>query len=222
MRRDLIIGIFVSILAHVGFFYGSNLFPTRAKVRTVVHEKTYTVDLTMPKLEEEPEIVNDTTADSAAQQVQDFAPPMQADVPSLITVDSFVQQIQPPPPEGLKPNPGVLTIPVNRSTGGAKLSNVFNLADLDQPPVPRVQQKPIYPFEMRRAGITGTCVVAFIVDSNGDVRDAYAQRSTQREFEQPAVQAVMKWKFKPGRKGGKAVNTRMIVPIEFSLNSSDE
>lgn len=222
MRRDLIIGIFVSILAHVGFLYGSNLFPKHKVVKHVVADTTETIDLTMPKLEDEPEVVQDTNNDSTAAQVQDFAPPMQADVPSLITVDSFVQQIEPPPPEGIKPNANLMNIPVNRGNVGSKLSNVFNLADLDQPPVPRVQQKPIYPFEMRRAGITGTCVVAFIVDVNGDVRDAYAIRSTQREFEQPAVQAVMKWKFRPGKKGGKAVNTRMLVPIEFSLNNSDD
>ena len=41
---------------------------------------------------------------------------------------------------------------------------------------------------------------------------------SQREFESAAVQAVSKWKFKPGRKGGRAVNTHMQVPIVFTLN----
>ena len=71
---------------------------------------------------------------------------------------------------------------------------------------------------MRRAGITGEVVVEFIVDANGDVRNAFAVRSTQRDFEQAAVQAVSKWKFRPGKKGGRAVNTRMQVPIVFTLN----
>jgi protein TonB len=71
---------------------------------------------------------------------------------------------------------------------------------------------------MRRAGITGEVLVEFIVDANGDVRNAYAVRSTQREFETAAVQAVSKWKFRPGKRGGKAVNTRMQQPISFSLN----
>ena len=35
---------------------------------------------------------------------------------------------------------------------------------------------------------------------------------------QVAIQAVGKWTFRPGRKGGRAVNTRMQVPIVFSLN----
>ena len=62
------------------------------------------------------------------------------------------------------------------------------------------------------------CIVEFIVDSKGDARNAFAVRSTKREFEQSAVQAVNKWKFRPGRKGGRAVNTRMQIPIVFKLN----
>jgi protein TonB len=41
--------------------------------------------------------------------------------------------------------------------------------------------------------------------------------STHREFDFPAVQAVSKWKFKPGRRGGHVVNTRMSVPIQFNI-----
>ena len=114
---------------------------------------------------------------------------------------------------------GVVTIPVSPRTGnfGAGMRDLFNLSDLDQVPVPSFQSRPVYPFEMRRAGITGEVVVGFIVDSTGAVRDAYAVRSTQREFDAAAVQAVTKWKFRPGRRGGRAVNTRMQVPIVFSI-----
>jgi protein TonB len=219
MRRDLIIGILASIIFHVGILYGSELFKPAKKTKTKIVEKTYVTLMEMPKIEEEPEINTSDTPSDVAAQVVEFAPPMQADVPSLITVDSFVQQIQPPPPENIKPNPGVLTIPQNRNMAPAtKLTNVFNLADLDQIPVARYQAKPAYPFEMRRAGITGEVIVGFIVNINGDVQDAYAIRSTQREFDANAVQAVMKWKFRPGKRGGKAVNTRMQVPIVFSIS----
>jgi protein TonB len=36
----------------------------------------------------------------------------------------------------------------------------------------------------------------------------------------PAVQAVQKWKFKAGRKGGKAVKVRVSQLIEFNLEDS--
>ena len=71
-----------------------------------------------------------------------------------------------------------------------------------------------------RAGIAGDVLVDFIVDTNGAVRNAYAARSSQREFEAAAVQAVSKWTFRPGRKGGRAVNTHMQVPVGFTLTDN--
>jgi protein TonB len=219
MRRDVIIGIVFSVLFHLGFIYSEDIIHFKPKKEYAAVEKATTlVNIEMPKIEEEPEVVNNDAPTDVAAQVVEFAPPMQADVPSLVTVDSFVQQMQPPPPEGLKPNPGVLTIPAQRNVAGAtKLTNVFNLADLDQQPLARNQPKPVYPFEMRRAGVTGEVTVGFIVNVNGEVQDAYAVRSTQREFESAAIQAVLKWRFRPGKKSGKAVNTRMQVPIVFSI-----
>jgi TonB family protein len=98
-----------------------------------------------------------------------------------------------------------------------RAGKTFDISMLDQTPVARFQARPQYPFEMRRAGINGEVVVDFVVDTNGEVQNAYAVRSSQREFEAAAVQAVMKWKFKPGKKGGQDVNTHMQVPIVFSL-----
>jgi protein TonB len=143
---------------------------------------------------------------------------MQMDVPQIVTDTSFVQQIQPPPPDNLKPAAGVIVIPGNRDTSSFRGMEVFDLSKLDQQPQARFQARPQYPFEMRRAGIAGEVVVDFIVDSNGDVQNAYSIKSSQREFESAAVLAVSKWKFKPGRKGGRNVNTHMQVPIVFTLN----
>jgi len=95
---------------------------------------------------------------------------------------------------------------------------VFDISKLDQIPQARFRTPPQYPFEMRRAGIAGEVLVEFLVDTEGDVQNAFAARSSQKEFEAAAVQAVMKWKFRPGRKSGQNVVTRMQVPIVFTLN----
>lgn len=218
MNRDLIIGLLVSALGHFGFLYGSNLFKDKPKV-VVQHEEEAVIELMeMPPVEpDEPEIVE--VSDEPPADMSDLAPPSLADLPQTVQVDSFVQQIQPPPPPGLNRPTGVIEIPKTHGTGnfGKGMKDLFDLKNLDQVPSPRFQAKPNYPFEMRRAGITGEVLVGFIVDSNGAVRDAHAIRSTQREFEAAAIQAVSKWTFRPGRKGGRAVNTRMQVPIVFSI-----
>lgn len=215
MSRDLIIGILLSVAFHVGVLFGDKLIPDKPKPKKVVEPEQKIQLMEMPKMEEpEPEIVE------VNEEVKplDLAPPMQQDVPQLATPDSFVQKIQPPPPENIAISASMNIVPEVRDPNMFRGMKVFDISMLDQTPQPRFQARPQYPFEMRRAGISGEVVVDFIVDTNGDVQNAYALRSTQREFEAAAVAAVTKWKFKPGRKGGRDVPTHMQVPIVFTLN----
>jgi len=96
-------------------------------------------------------------------------------------------------------------------------AEIYDLSQLDQQPLARFQARPQYPFDMRRARISGEVVVAFVVDANGDVKNAVAVRSSRPEFEAAAVQSVSKWKFRPGQKNGKNVGTRLQTPIVFTL-----
>jgi protein TonB len=212
MRRDLILGLLISAILHGGVAMIGKSHP---KIKKTTDDSPTIQLMEMPKVEpDEPE---KTDTDEEQQAPVDFAPPMQTDVPQIVQLDSFVQQVQPPPPDNLRPNAGVITIPAGNRMAGMKGVEIFDPSKLDQQPQARAKVPPQYPFEMRRAGITGEVLVEFIVDSNGDVRNAFAVKSTQREFETAAVQAVSKWKFKPGKKGGRAVNTRMQQPISFSL-----
>ncbi len=219
MTRDLIIGLLVSVSLHAAFFGWEVLFPEEEVVAAAVIEEEFTIELMeMPPLEPEPEEIFEEETTEAVEEIE-FAPPMQADVPSVNVESAFVQKLQPPPPPGLDRPTGVISIPKTSATRaiGKGMKDLFDLKNLDQQPVPRFQSKPNYPFEMRRAGIEGQVMVGFIVDSRGTVREAYPMSSTHREFEASAIQAVSKWRFRPGKKGGRAVNTRMQVPIVFSI-----
>jgi TonB family protein len=85
--------------------------------------------------------------------------------------------------------------------------------------LPRVtfQGRPTYPFELRRASITGTVIVDFYVKTDGRVANAVATRATDVRFATAAVNAVSTWLFIPGRREGKLVATHMQVPIIFTL-----
>lgn len=89
---------------------------------------------------------------------------------------------------------------------------------LSSPPSPIFQAVPVYPLEMRRAGISGEVVVGFIVGTEGIPLEAFAFSSTNIAFEAPAIEAVMKWRFKPAMKDGRPVNTKMSAPIYFRLD----
>ncbi len=94
----------------------------------------------------------------------------------------------------------------------------FDIKQLDTPPVVRSQKKPEYPMSQRATGLGGEVVVLFVVDTRGDVRNPVVVRSNNPAFNQPALDAVSAWRFNPGKVGGQAVNTRMMVPMIFELN----
>lgn len=104
-----------------------------------------------------------------------------------------------------------------RAIGGTDGRPIFRLGDLDAMPRAKVQVSPEYPFALRQAGIEGSVNVEFDVDATGRVVSARVLNSTNRDFEDAAVRAVLKWRFEPGRRHGKAVPFRMIVPIGFTV-----
>jgi len=100
------------------------------------------------------------------------------------------------------------------ASAGGDMDALFNLADLDQQPRVIYQPGPTLTAQIRKHA-PGTVHVLFIVDGNGRVQDAKIQRSTSPVFEAPAIKAVSKWKFEPGKRNGEAVRFRMRVPITF-------
>jgi TonB family protein len=55
------------------------------------------------------------------------------------------------------------------------------------------------------------------VDPQGNVAKVGVISSSHPDFEAPAVEALLKWRFRPGLKDGKPVPTHMKVPIIFEL-----
>jgi protein TonB len=215
MTRDLILGCLLSLSLHLLLLFTDR---TPAAKPDLVGDiaKEIEIDITPPVMPpDDPEVA--AVPDSDAKPL-DLAPPMQPDLPQPERPDSFVQKVQPPPPAGVTVSTDMTVVPDVRRPGAFIGIQVIDPTMLDHTPVPKFQAPPQYPFEMRRTGAIGEVVVDFIVDANGEVRNAYALRSTQREFEAAAVLAVGKWKFRPGRKDGRAVPTHMQVPIVFSLN----
>ena len=214
MRRDLIIGIIASALLHAGFIFGipRPAPPKRANIEIEA------IEITMPPLPPEEPDKPDKPPEEEEVEVT-FVPPQLVDIPLIDANAVFVIPPTPPPPPDLTVSRSVTVPPTVPAGFGRGLGNIFNLSDLDQAPQPRVQHQPNYPYEMRRQGITGEVEVGFICDAEGGVRDAYVMRSSHREFEQSAIQAVSKWRFKPGRRAGKNVNVRMSVVIAFSFTS---
>lgn len=89
------------------------------------------------------------------------------------------------------------------------------MGELDHPPTSTVRKAPAYPAALRAAGIQGSVVVSFVIDTEGRVQDPRAVQSTHHDFEEAAIAAIKEWQFEPGRKGGRAVNTRVSQQLRF-------
>jgi protein TonB len=102
--------------------------------------------------------------------------------------------------------------------GGTLGKGVGGMFDGDLLPLQRIP--PQYPRDAARAGITGWVQLEVLVNADGSVRSAKVVDAKPRGmFEAAAVQAVMRWKFKPKIEEGKPVEQRGSQKIEFNLNA---
>lgn len=99
------------------------------------------------------------------------------------------------------------------------LQTEFEMGDVDTMPMPNMRLKPVYPHRAKRMNITGSVNIRFLVDTTGTVQSLEILKAVpEGVFDDSVRRAVTRWKFQPGRKDGKAVNTWMVTTIKFELN----
>ena len=98
---------------------------------------------------------------------------------------------------------------------------VYYLDELDLPPVPVIQIAPLIPPHLIKKIRTETVVLRFVVNMDGKVSDVYVAGSSFPGLDRVAVAAVEQWKFRPGKKAGRYVNTRVELPIIFHGAGTD-
>ena len=71
----------------------------------------------------------------------------------------------------------------------------------------------------RRLGESGRTVVRVLVGANGSAKSVRLQRSSGYErLDQAALDAVRRWRFRPGTRGGVPEDMWFNVPIVWQLN----
>jgi TonB family protein len=84
-------------------------------------------------------------------------------------------------------------------------------------PVLLSKTEPEYSEEARKARLTGTVVLHIVVDAQGLAKDITVTRSLGLGLDDRAIEAVKKWKFKPGRVNGKPAAVEAYVEVNFRL-----
>jgi len=76
---------------------------------------------------------------------------------------------------------------------------------------------PNYAEVARKLGIAGAVLLSTVIDSAGTARDLHVVKSLEYVLDEKAIEAVQKWRFRPGMRDGNAVNVRAQIEVRFSL-----
>ena len=79
-----------------------------------------------------------------------------------------------------------------------------------------------YPKLAELAGIEGTVFVQFVVDEQGDVRDAEVVRGIEGGgLNEEALRVVQDARFRPGLENDRPVKVKFTIPVRFVLPEPD-
>ncbi|MCC7376579.1 MAG: TonB family protein [Verrucomicrobiales bacterium] len=179
--------------------------------RVLELRKTSVTDLPPPQAEEPP------TPPEQETKAEDIAPPAAPDVappsaPLMADLDVAVG--------GGGYLPGFVSASGPSAEDMGAGLDTFDVSELERRPEAISQVAPTYPAELRKAKIEGSVTLVFLLSEEGRVEDPRVEASSRPEFDKPAVEAVKRWRFKPGMKDGQAVRTHMRLPIRFRFNPS--
>ena len=78
--------------------------------------------------------------------------------------------------------------------------------------------EPVYPEVARKARISGIVIVECIIDKSGNVTNVQVLKPLPFGLDQAAVDAVRRWKFRPGTLNGQPVDVIFNLTVNFKLN----
>ncbi|MGC4054994.1 MAG: energy transducer TonB [Paludibaculum sp.] len=84
-------------------------------------------------------------------------------------------------------------------------------------PVPIFRVEPEYSEEARKAKYQGAVRLSIIVDEVGRTVDVKVIRQLGMGLDEKAMEAVRKWRFKPGMKNGRAIPVEAQIIVNFQL-----
>lgn len=207
------------VLALLAFLFFGFTRPHRSKLPP--SDKVIVVDYDFPP-SLPPEVVEEpdrSAASSAAAalpaQPETFTPAEQGNLTFEPLSPSPADLRSRPPAISLDPR---ALVPGDGGPGASVPGGPMDASGLDNPPRASVQTPPAYPPNARATGLGGEVWVEFAVDESGRVRQARVVRSSDPMFDEPTLRAVAKWRFEPGRRHGRPVSFRMVVPVSYHVS----
>src|SRR5437773_1520819 len=80
------------------------------------------------------------------------------------------------------------------------------------------QEYPQYPAEAQKRRLEDTVIVRYIIGTNGRVKDVQIiDHAKEKMFDDAAVEAISRWRFRPLVRDGKAVEVVHELAVNFEL-----
>lgn len=218
----LAIGIILALLVNFGLFVLMQNMISNKEIDKQVTEDIRLLDFVRLKREE-------TQPETKKREMPKKPPPPKEPPPPPETPAPQTDKPQPPKPQLDVPQ---IDVPMN-ITGGPYLGDFAKAPKaapapapapvqgpiIDNEVVPLVRIPPQYPRVAARRGIEGVVTVQFIITKDGTVRDAKVIKAEPSNvFNDEAIEAVLKWKFKPKLVEGQPVERQATQEIEFKLS----
>jgi protein TonB len=102
-------------------------------------------------------------------------------------------------------------------SGGGTGGGVYKIGGGVSDPVPIFKPEPEYSEEARKAKFQGAVLLSIIIDENGHTRDVRVLRPLGLGLDEKAIEAVLKWRFRPSQKDGHPVAVTANVEVNFRL-----
>ncbi|SFJ76072.1 energy transducer TonB [Methylophaga sulfidovorans] len=216
----LVVGIVLALLVNFGLFYLMEHMTNSNSVDKRDIEQVQILDFVRLKKDE-------VQPETKKRELPKKPPPPDEPPPPPEPTPTQANKPDAPTPEMDIP---AIDVPMN-ITGGPYLGDFSaapkaapapapsNAPMLDNEVVPLVRIPPKYPRVASRRGIEGVVTVTFIITKDGRVRDPKVIKAEPATvFNDAALKAILKWKFKPKLVDGQAVERQATQEIEFKLS----
>src|SRR5580704_12350444 len=101
--------------------------------------------------------------------------------------------------------------------GGGSGGGVYSVGNGTSAPVLISKVDPEYSEEARKAKYSGSVMLSIVVNTDGKAEDIHVVKSLGMGLDEKAMEAVQKWRFKPGMNKGTPVRVRAQVEVNFRL-----
>jgi TonB family protein len=105
----------------------------------------------------------------------------------------------------------------NGRGSGAGGTGAFNVGNGVTAPELISKVEPEYSEEARKAKYSGSVLLAIVVNTDGKAEDIKVVKSLGMGLDEKAIEAVQKWRFRPGKNKGVPVKVKAQIEVNFRL-----